>query len=278
MDIFTIEPHEKLRPVIKRFWYAKIKKSKTIYRILADGAPGLIVQHNEGHSALFNPTIDSYLPVQFVYGQGTEPHINCFTEDACVFGINFQPTALKRLFSIDASEITNSLIATEHLFSRDFSERILNTHDPKQIVQLLSEQLYIKMLRSQQNTMIGQSVNLLIEKTEELNSKTLSTQFSISRRQFQRKFKEQVGVSPETYLRITKFQKSIHLLLRSQEEKLSNIAYALNYADQSHFCREFKYFSGHTPKHFWNAMRKITPLSVSNSTQFEPIRVVSIEE
>ena len=126
--------------------------------------------------------------------------------------------------------------------------------------------------------MIGESVKLLIEKTEDLSSKTLSTQFSISRRQFQRKFKEQVGVSHETYLRITKFQKSIHLLLRSQEEKLSNIAYALNYADQSHSCREFKYFSGHTPKHFLNAMRKNNPLSISNSTQFEPIRVVSIEE
>lgn len=218
MGIVAIQPPDKIKDVVKKIWYAKIENNKTTYKILADGAPGIIFQHHNGRSTLFNPTINSYLPVSFVYGQNTQLHINHITDEAFFLGINFHPTALKKIFSIDAFEITDAFIETEYLFSRHFTDRVLNTLNPEHIVQLFSEQLYRKMLKSKQDITIDQSVKLLFEQTECLTSKVLSSQFNISRRQFQRKFREQIGVSPETYLRIIKFQKSIHLLITGQEK------------------------------------------------------------
>ena len=59
-----------------------------------------------------------------------------------------------------------------------------------------------------------------------------------------------MGVDAETYSRIVKFQKAINFLMYGNFNKLSDIAYQLDYSDQSHFNREFKYFTGLTPNGF----------------------------
>tara|TARA_R110002095_G_scaffold122285_1_gene106270 strand:- start:888 stop:1172 length:285 start_codon:yes stop_codon:yes gene_type:complete len=89
----------------------------------------------------------------------------------------------------------------------------------------------------------------------------------------QRKFKEYTGVCPETYIRIAKFQQAIHLLKNEQYHKLSDIGYRLNYADQSHFNREFKLFSNFTPKDFVKTMSIAQPFIKTNPA-FQAIRIV----
>lgn len=57
-----------------------------------------------------------------------------------------------------------------------------------------------------------------------------------------------VGANPKEYARITRFQKVLSFLQHSPETmSQAQIAYQCGYADQSHFIREFKLFSGHTP-------------------------------
>lgn len=277
MDIVTIEPQNNLKQVVKKIWYANVQnsqyKNKT-YNILADGALGIIFQHYNGQSSLLNAK-GHRLPVSFVYGQKSDsPCINSFQGSPFIFGVNFQPTAFKKLFSINTSELTNTLIDGEHLFPKQFIEKLLHTSSPKQITQLFSEQLYPKLQKSKQDKLIDHSIKLIFDDTKGINSYRLSSLFPVSRRQFQRRFKEHLGVCPETYMRIIKFQKSIYLLRTGQYSKLSDIGFLLNYADQSHFGREFKLFSGYTPKEFllknWQSSFQINP-----SIPFETMRIVS---
>lgn len=90
---------------------------------------------------------------------------------------------------------------------------------------------------------------------------------------FSENLKNTIGVCPETYVRITRFQKSIHLLTSRHYDKLSDIAYRLNYADQSHFGREFRFFSGCTPKEFLESGAAHPPLRKVTSP-FETVRIV----
>jgi AraC-like DNA-binding protein len=78
----------------------------------------------------------------------------------------------------------------------------------------------------------------------------LLKKYGWSERQLERKFKRAVGVSPTTYLRIARFEKAIDQLRSDRFGKLQDVAFGLNYADHSHFTREFKQFSGYTPKAF----------------------------
>lgn len=72
----------------------------------------------------------------------------------------------------------------------------------------------------------------------------------ISESTFERTFKQTVGISPKLYTRITRFQASLEQLRRHQFQQLSDIAFEQHYADQSHFIREFKAFTGIVPNYF----------------------------
>ncbi|MEL6926813.1 MAG: helix-turn-helix domain-containing protein, partial [Bacteroidota bacterium] len=70
------------------------------------------------------------------------------------------------------------------------------------------------------------------------------------RRQLERKFKKQVGVSPKQLGRMIRLQTALKLMLNEQSDKLTNIAYQCEYYDQAHFIKDFKAFTGISPADF----------------------------
>lgn len=74
-------------------------------------------------------------------------------------------------------------------------------------------------------------------------------------------FNELVGTNPKEYARITRFQKSLKLLQDHQANiSQAQLSYQCGYADQSHFIREFKQFSGYTPLSFLNVCKPYSDL------------------
>lgn len=70
----------------------------------------------------------------------------------------------------------------------------------------------------------------------------------LSRKQFERTFAASVGMNPQEYARIVRFQRMLQLM-QSRAEGLNwaRIACASGYADQSHMIRECRRIGGHTP-------------------------------
>lgn len=253
MKLLSIQPPAHLKNVINEFWSATIPSTVSgvdEYKILADGAPGIIFQHHNGNSNLFRGQ-DTALPISFIYGQKNgAPCTNYIHGASFIFGVNFQPAAVKKLFLINTSELTNTLVELRNFFSVHFTEKLLDASSIQQLVDLFSQEISQKLLNSKNQSSIEESVNLIRNSAFKINSALLAQQSLLSRRQFQRKFKEYVGICPETYSRIVKFQNSIHLIKTGQFNKLNDIAYRIGYADHSHFGREFKLFSSLTPKEF----------------------------
>ena len=67
-----------------------------------------------------------------------------------------------------------------------------------------------------------------------------------SLRQFERLFRDAVGLSPRLFAEIARFQRAAHWLART-DLPLAEIAAALDYADQSHLTRAFTRFAGQPP-------------------------------
>ena len=70
----------------------------------------------------------------------------------------------------------------------------------------------------------------------------------VSERHFERRFARAIGVPPHQYIRILRFRAALHLMKAGQFDRLSDVAYDLNYVDQSHFIKDTKALSGYTPK------------------------------
>ncbi len=72
----------------------------------------------------------------------------------------------------------------------------------------------------------------------------------ISRKHLNHLVKEQIGVSPKTISSLMRFQQTLKTISNAPEDKLTEMAYQLNYFDQAHFIKDFKKFSNLTPTEY----------------------------
>jgi methylphosphotriester-DNA--protein-cysteine methyltransferase len=70
------------------------------------------------------------------------------------------------------------------------------------------------------------------------------------RRQLERNFIKQIGVSPKQLGKVIRLQTALKMLLNKKSGNLTNIAYESDYFDQAHFIKDFKEFTGVNPKAF----------------------------
>ena len=70
------------------------------------------------------------------------------------------------------------------------------------------------------------------------------------RRQLERRFIKQIGISPKQLGKVIRLQTALKMLLNQQSESFTKIAYESEYYDQAHFIKDFREFTGTNPKEF----------------------------
>jgi AraC-like DNA-binding protein len=96
------------------------------------------------------------------------------------------------------------------------------------------------------------ATNLLKEQPATASLKKIQDSLYITEKTLQRMFDKYVGISPRLYRRICQFHKAFQVVNVRNFDKLSDVAYANDYADQSHFIRTFKEFTNLTPNEYLN--------------------------
>ena len=80
--------------------------------------------------------------------------------------------------------------------------------------------------------------------------RSLAAQLRISRRQFERRVRQASGTSPKALASLARFQRARDFFWTHPQWTLAQIGCAAGYADQAHFTRDFRSFSGMTPRLF----------------------------
>lgn len=78
----------------------------------------------------------------------------------------------------------------------------------------------------------------------------LAAKAYISPRQLEREFKQKIGMPPKQYMRLARLNEANRLLEEHDQPELAAIAYESGYADQAHFIRDFRHFTGEKPTAF----------------------------
>lgn len=252
MDFKQIPPPDYLKEYVKYFWVLdeeSVLGSVKSFRTMADGCPGLIFQHAD-HGILFQN--DKELPDIFLYGQATTPAELRLRGSFNAVGICFYPNALKSIFGLNADELTDTCMnpgpeAIKYGFS--LSEQLSGAATVTDRIEMLSSYLFFQIRRHEKyrDPAMPYALSRIMHASGNVSLADLRTELQLSERSFERKFKQHVGISPKLFTRISRFQASLHQLRNSRYDKLSDVAFGNEYADQSHFIRAFKEFAGFSP-------------------------------
>jgi AraC-like DNA-binding protein len=223
-------------------------------RVCMNGLPGIVFQHHNGQSPVESISTSSdcknAIPCLYVYGQTTEAgtlkHKN---QPYKMIQVILKPDALHALLGINASMLTNDVVSLAEFSDENLLEQLLEADTEHDEIRLINAFL-LKQLKEekQRDLLIEESLKLIQRNIYTVRVKSLLETLSISERQFERRFQQAVGVSPQFYIGVRRFNEAMHLMKRKEFARLTDIAHTLNFYDQSHFIRSIKEFSDSSPK------------------------------
>ena len=166
-----------------------------------------------------------------------------------VVQVILKPHALKTLFGINALTLKDQAVELNEFSTENLNDQLINAPGESEQVALLSSFLVAKFKESNaRDDLVEESLRLIHKRTGAINVRTLVEHLDISERQFERRFCQTVGISPLSYIRVRRFNEAMRLMKTGKYNTLTEVAYALNFHDQSHFIRDIKMFTGITPK------------------------------
>lgn len=279
MRIKYIEPRAELRSVISRFWYGEVQQENPLapssYRIVASGNTGMVIQLFQNQSRLYNSHNQKQLPLAFIYGQKSDtPCLNHFSAEVTIVGVDFQPTAFTRIFGVNTTELTNTLADAVTLLPNCLLRQLQECETVAVAVALLERYFLKHTLTTTPQLGIDYAIQQIRQAPCIIDTSDIAIELGMSRRTFQRRFKDQVGIDAQTYSRIIRFQRALYSIQQSRTTSITQLAYDLGYADQSHFGREFKLFIGDSPKVFAKPNKTLVELTKCPLT---PFRILGVE-
>lgn len=96
-----------------------------------------------------------------------------------------------------------------------------------------------------------------------LTTEALAGELGISRKTLHQHFERYLGLSPSLYRKITRFRNAVRERMDGrQDNTLTDLAYTMDFFDQSHMIRDFKSLTGFIPLEFFRKIRTMENSSV----------------
>lgn len=253
----TYEPSTKLADFVKRYWTLHGEKENIPLKntIVPDGTMKLIFHYGDTYKHHSQNGEVIILPKCFLIGQLTKPYVIEPTGVTGSFVVQFKPNGFLPFTTIPLKEMENTAVSLGKLFGEDgieLGEQILNASSTSERIQII-EAFFFKTLADKET--IDKVVKSTVETIFNANGQFSVNEFSrtnrIDRRQLARKFASTIGLSPKQLAKTVRIQTTLKILLNEEITSLTALAHENRYFDQAHFIKEFREFTGLTPKEFF---------------------------
>ncbi|MFK7806385.1 MAG: DUF6597 domain-containing transcriptional factor [Saprospiraceae bacterium] len=257
MDYQTFQPHADLESLISCYWTLQVpaESSAQKQRIVPDGCIEMAFILGDDIKRYTSEKEFILQPRAMVLGQTTEPFYIEPTGYVNSFAIRFYPYGFANFVTEPLKKLANTETPLAWLFeekiAKELEQKIIHAKDVKQRIDII-EKFLIERLhdKSTVENIVKTTVNALLLTNGNASIKTILKDDLSKRRQLERKFVQQIGVSPKQLGKLIRLQTAIKMLLNKEGESLTNIAYESEYYDQAHFIKDFKEFTGTNPKEF----------------------------
>lgn len=165
--------------------------------------------------------------------------------------VRFRSGAFRHFCSFSFSELNNHFLSVQDIWGKDgrqLTEKLSNELSTDLRIDMLNA-FFLKQLEKhgKNNQVLDSSISYIYKHFENVAIHTLATNLNISLRHFERLFKEEFGISPKKFQRISRFQSTLKEMLLFSNDDYMQAAVNNGYYDQSHFIKECKTLSGMSP-------------------------------
>lgn len=264
MNHQIFEPNSDLATFVKCYWTLESPHEKTPKKntIVPDGCMKMIFHYGDLYKHYPENASGFFLPRCFVIGQLTRPYEVEPTGETGIFFVCFHPNGFLPFATFPIKEMENTAVPLEKLFGQDgeaIAQKILNANSTSERISLIETFLFNRLTDTATVDYIVQStIETILTANGQLSVDELSRKNNINRRQLVRKFSSSIGLSPKQLSKTIRLQATLKILLNRKITSLTGLAYESEYYDQAHFIKDFKEFTGLTPKEFYGDNLKMS--------------------
>jgi AraC-like DNA-binding protein len=247
-------PSAGLQPFIKCFWSLDDEEQQETVKqkVLPDGCMEMIFHYGDLYLQFFEDGSNIIQPRSFVFGQITKYIEIAPTGISGIIAARFLPDGISPFLNTPLTSLENKAVPVKDLFREEgvnLEVQVLNANDNEERIKLIETFLLSKLTERRTIDSITKScVDIIFQSQGKIGSTELADKMNISRRNMERKFTSAIGMSPKQLARVARLQATLKMLEQKDSTTLTEIAYENGYFDQAHFIKDFREFTGMSPK------------------------------
>lgn len=257
MNYQTFQSHSDLESVVKCYWTLEVPAGASAQRqrIIPDGCIEMIFILGEDVKRYTNGDKFIIQPRAMVLGQITEPFVVEPMGFVNSFAIRFYPYGFASFSPWPLKDLANKETPISFLFgenvSKELEKNIVQAKDTEERIVTI-ENFLLSQLKNKStiDNIVRTTVETIFLTGGSASINAILKDDASKRRQLERNFRKQIGISPKQLGKVIRLQTALQMLISQESENFTRIAYESEYYDQAHFIKDFKEFTGITPKEF----------------------------
>jgi AraC-like DNA-binding protein len=204
-----------------------------------------VARRADGEASLVDPR-------GWFMGVWDQYHTVVWPDDPDFIGVAFWPGGAHALMGIDMDAVHNQFVPLEAIwggFADELRERLYEAGGAQARFALLERLLTARIDRTAKFEKIAPALKAL--QSGQAVERGFSHKHLISL------FNSVVGVPPKRLARLHRIQEVIDAVEQARPISWTAVAQDFLFADQAHFNKEFKFFTGHTPGDYLNRRRRV---------------------
>jgi AraC-like DNA-binding protein len=222
--------------------------------ILPGMAVSLIVNVGDLWAAGRSLASSALIPRLSVIGPATHPRLLRVGQSVRAIGVVVPSSLSLEVCGAPASALVDRIVALDDLWSRDETERLLESvsaQEPRRALRTLRDGVMARVGDGMAGDALAHAANLITIRGGNVSIARLAQRHGLRRQEFARRFVAAAGVPPKLFARIARFQALVHTLLAVDVSRWASLSTSLGFYDQAHMINEFRALAGAPPTTFF---------------------------
>ncbi len=251
-------PSPILAPFVECFWAVSFKQSpfQPIEILVPDGRTEIIFNYGSAYKRFIDHNRKRYEFISGSHYVGMREK-SIFLEEMdgiSFFAIRFRPGGILSFLRIPAFEFVQQFLPLETLWGKvagELEARIFEAPNYAEKVKA-AESVLLRQLKKAytEKTFLDAALQDIYARKGHCTIDEIKEKYKVGYKKLERHFLKKVGCTPKLYIKMVRLSRAIDMMQRQPETSMTEVAYETGFYDQAHFNRDFKLFTGNTPRQF----------------------------